>query len=97
MSMVSCLENLRSGATTIRMDFMYALRDPALHAAVIQAMVDSGVRGRYTRTVADGGEEMGIPFAMRQPARRPWLTPKLSRPSTTAPVMAGWTSGWPSA
>ena len=40
LAMVSCLENLRSGATTI-MDFMYSVRDPALHDAVIQAMIDS--------------------------------------------------------
>lgn len=67
LSLVSCLENLRSGATTV-MDFMYSLDDPALHEAVIQAMLDSGLRGRYTRTIVDSGEDMGIPAAMRQPA-----------------------------
>jgi len=67
LSMVSCLENLRSGATTV-MDFMYSMRDPALHEAVIQALLDSGLRGRYTRTVVDAGEKMGVPQEMRQPA-----------------------------
>ena len=67
LSMVSCLENLRSGATTV-MDFMYGMRDPALHDAVIRAMIDSGLRGRYTRTIVDRGAEMGIPPAMLQPA-----------------------------
>ena len=67
LSMVSCLENLRSGATTV-MDFMYGMRDPALHDAVIRAMLDSGLRGRYTRYVADSGAEMGIPPAILQPA-----------------------------
>lgn len=67
LSLVSCLENLRSGATTV-MDFMYSLDNPALHEAVIQAMLDSGLRGRYTRTVVDSGEEMGIPGVMRQRA-----------------------------
>ena len=67
LSLVSCLENLRSGATTV-MDFMYGMRDPALHEAVIRAMVDSGLRGRYTRTIVDRGAEMGIPSAMVQPA-----------------------------
>ncbi len=67
LSLVSCLENLRSGATTV-MDFMYGMRDPALHDAVIRAMVDSGLRGRYTRTIVDRGVEMGIPPAMLQPA-----------------------------
>jgi 5-methylthioadenosine/S-adenosylhomocysteine deaminase len=67
LSLVSCLENLRSGATTV-MDFMYGMRDPALHDAVIQAMLDSGLRGRYTRTIVDSGAEMGIPPTMLQPA-----------------------------
>lgn len=66
-AMVSCLENLRSGATTV-MEFMYGLRDPAVHEAVIQAMVDSGLRGRYTRYVADTGAAMGLPPALIQPA-----------------------------
>ncbi|HHW86922.1 MAG TPA: amidohydrolase family protein, partial [Chloroflexi bacterium] len=47
LTLVSCLENLRSGATTV-MDFMYGMRDPALHDAVIRAILDSGLRGRYT-------------------------------------------------
>jgi 5-methylthioadenosine/S-adenosylhomocysteine deaminase len=66
-ALVSCLENLRSGATTV-MDFMYGMRNPALHDAVIQAILDSGLRGRYTRTIVDGGAEMGIPPSMLQPA-----------------------------
>uniref|UniRef100_A0A7C1FUP7 Amidohydrolase n=1 Tax=Caldilinea aerophila TaxID=133453 RepID=A0A7C1FUP7_9CHLR len=68
LSLVSCLENLRSGATTV-MDFMYSLDNPALHDAVIQAILDSGLRGRYTRTIVDSGEEMGIPAVMRQPVK----------------------------
>lgn len=67
LTLVSCLENLRSGATTV-MDFMYSLRNPALHEAVIQAILDSGLRGRYTRTIVDAGAEMGIPPTMMQPA-----------------------------
>ncbi len=67
LSLVSCLENLRSGATTV-MDFMYGMRDPALHDAVIRAMLDSGLRGRYTRTIVDSGAAMGIPSTMLQPA-----------------------------
>ncbi|MFO7635096.1 MAG: amidohydrolase [Caldilinea sp.] len=69
LTMVSCLENLRSGATTV-MDFMYSLEDPALHTAVIQAMIDSGLRGRYTRTIVDTGEVMGVPAVMRQPVEQ---------------------------
>lgn len=67
-AMVSCLENLRSGATTV-VDFMYPLRDPALHEAVIQAMIDSGLRGRYTRTINDSGAAAGVLPALIQPAK----------------------------
>jgi 5-methylthioadenosine/S-adenosylhomocysteine deaminase len=67
LAMVSCLENLRSGATTV-VDFMYPLQDPALHEAVIQAMIDSGVRGRYSRTVNDAGAAMGVLPALIAPA-----------------------------
>lgn len=66
-ALVSCLENLRSGATTV-VDFMYPLRDPALHDAVIQAMIDSGLRGRYTRTINDSGAAVGVLPALIQPA-----------------------------
>ena len=66
-AMVSCLENLRSGATTV-LDYMYPLKDPALHEAVIQAMIDSGLRGRYTRMVIDTGTDNGVPPMLIQPA-----------------------------
>lgn len=67
LALVSCLENLRSGATTV-VDFMYPLQNPELHAAVIQAMIDSGLRGRYTRTVNDSGESVGVLPALIAPA-----------------------------
>jgi 5-methylthioadenosine/S-adenosylhomocysteine deaminase len=67
LALVSCLENLRSGATTV-VDFMYPLQDPRLHDAVIQAMIDSGVRGRYTRTVNDTGQAVGVLPALIAPA-----------------------------
>ncbi len=66
-SLVSCLENLRSGATTL-VDFMYPLPEPALHDAVIRAMRDSGLRGRYSRMVNDAGEQAGIIPGLIQPA-----------------------------
>jgi 5-methylthioadenosine/S-adenosylhomocysteine deaminase len=68
-TLVSCLENLRSGATTV-VDFMYPLGDPALHEAVIRAMLDSGLRGRYTRMVNDAGAEAGISPALIHPAEK---------------------------
>ena len=67
LALVSCLENLRSGATCV-VDFMYPLRDPALHEAVIRALLDSGLRGRYTRTINDSGQEVGVLPALIQPA-----------------------------
>ncbi|MBI3761452.1 MAG: amidohydrolase [Chloroflexi bacterium] len=62
-TLVSCLENLRSGATTV-VDFMYPVGDPALHEAVIRAMADSGLRGRYSRMVNDFGEQYGVAPAL---------------------------------
>ena len=96
LSMVSCLENLRSGATTV-MDFMYGMRDPALHDAVIKAMLDSGLRGRYTRTIVDSGAAMGIPrpCSSRRRSRSP--VRGRCRPNTTARATGASTSGWPSA
>lgn len=67
LTLVSCLENLRSGATTV-VDFMYPLADPAPHEAAIRAMLDSGLRGRYTRMVNDAGAEAGIHPALIQAA-----------------------------
>ncbi len=67
LSLVSCLEILRSGATTV-VDFMYPVSDPALHEAVIRALLDSGLRGRYSRMVNDTGEQAGILPQLIQPA-----------------------------
>lgn len=66
-SLVCCLENLRSGATSI-VDFHYPVKDPALHEPVIRAMLDSGLRGRYSRMVNDAGVESGIIPELIQPA-----------------------------
>ncbi len=66
-SLVSCLEILRSGATTV-VDYMYPVKDPALHEAVIRAMLASGLRGRYSRMVNDAGAEAGILPELIQPA-----------------------------
>lgn len=67
LSLVSCLENLRSGATTV-LDFMYALGDPAIHEAVLQAILDSGLRGQYTRTLYEPGAALPATPALMQPA-----------------------------
>lgn len=66
-SLVCCLENLRSGATSL-VDFHYPVKDPALHEAVLRALIDSGLRGRYSRMVNDTGAESGIIPELIQPA-----------------------------
>lgn len=66
-SLVCCLENLRSGATSL-VDFHYPVKDPALHEAVLRAMLDSGLRGRYSRMVNDTGAAAGIIPELIQPA-----------------------------
>ncbi len=57
-ALLSCVENIRSGATTIN-EFSYPLPDSNMHAAAIRAMNASGLRGRYSRGIVDGGEEFG--------------------------------------
>jgi 5-methylthioadenosine/S-adenosylhomocysteine deaminase len=66
-SLVCCLENLRSGATSV-VDFHYPVKDAALHEAVLRAMIDSGLRGRYSRMVNDAGAQAGIIPELIQPA-----------------------------
>jgi 5-methylthioadenosine/S-adenosylhomocysteine deaminase len=67
LSLVSCLENLRSGVTEA-VDFIYPVGDPALHEAVIRAMLASGLRGRYSHMVNNDGAAAGIVPALIQPA-----------------------------
>ena len=62
LSLVSCIDNLRSGATTIN-EFSYPLADPLLHDATIRAIHDSGLRGRYSRGIVDAGERFGVTAA----------------------------------
>jgi 5-methylthioadenosine/S-adenosylhomocysteine deaminase len=69
LAMVSCLENLRSGATTVQ-EFTYPLPDPALHEAQLQALIDSGLRARYGRSINDTGETIGVRPAIIEPAEK---------------------------
>jgi 5-methylthioadenosine/S-adenosylhomocysteine deaminase len=46
---------------------MYPVGDPALHEAVIRALADSGLRGRYSRMVNDAGAEAGVRPALIHP------------------------------
>jgi 5-methylthioadenosine/S-adenosylhomocysteine deaminase len=53
------LEQIRSGVTT-QIDMSYAAQTYAMHEANIQAMIDSGLRSRYSSAVTDWGEEIGV-------------------------------------
>jgi 5-methylthioadenosine/S-adenosylhomocysteine deaminase len=96
LALVSCLENLRSGATTV-MDFMYGMRDPALHDAVIQAMLDSGLRGRYTRTIVDAAPTWASRRRCFSRRRERWRTRRSFKAQYNGAATAGSTSAWRSA
>lgn len=66
---VGCLEAIRCGVTTL-VDMGYPVHCWELHAANIQAITDSGLRGRYGTSIADWGEEYGIPPALMRPVER---------------------------
>ncbi len=52
--LTGCLEHIHCGVTTL-IDMSYAATRYALHEATIQAMLDSGLRGRYSSIIADYG------------------------------------------
>jgi 5-methylthioadenosine/S-adenosylhomocysteine deaminase len=54
-----CLEHIRCGATTL-VEMSYAAPDFAVHEATIRAMLDSGLRGRYSSIISDFGD-FGLP------------------------------------
>jgi 5-methylthioadenosine/S-adenosylhomocysteine deaminase len=55
-----CVESIRGGVTTV-LDFMYAHPLPGMIAAVVNAFVETGVRGFVCRGFASMGEEYGTP------------------------------------
>lgn len=57
--LTGCLEHIHSGVTTL-VDMSYTAHTYALHEQNIQAMCDSGLRGRYSTMVLDYGVEYGI-------------------------------------
>lgn len=52
--LTGCLEHIHCGVTTL-IDMSYAATRYALHEANIRAMLDSGLRGRYSSIIADFG------------------------------------------
>lgn len=63
-----CLEHIHSGVTSL-VDMSYAATSYGLHEAAIQAMLDSGLRARYSSIIADYGE-FGIPAVLLKPIDR---------------------------
>lgn len=57
--LTGCLEQIHCGVTTV-IDMSYAAHSFNLHHANIKAMVDSGLRSRYTTIISDFGEEYGV-------------------------------------
>jgi 5-methylthioadenosine/S-adenosylhomocysteine deaminase len=54
-AMNGCVEAIRSGTTTM-LDYMYAIIKPELCDPVIQAMIDTGIRGILGRGICDFSE-----------------------------------------
>ncbi len=57
--LTGCLEQIHCGVTTV-LDMSYRAHSFALHQQNIQAMLDSGLRGRYTSIISDFGEDYGV-------------------------------------
>lgn len=67
-ALTGCLEHIRCGATTL-VDMSYAVREFATHERYIQAILDSGLRGRYSSIISDYGE-MGLAPEIVKPVDR---------------------------
>ncbi|MBX7234075.1 MAG: amidohydrolase [Caldilineales bacterium] len=66
--LTGCLEHIHSGVTSL-IDMSYAATSYELHEANIQAMLDSGLRARYSSIIADYGE-FNIPAILLKPIDR---------------------------
>lgn len=64
--LTGCLEQIHCGVTTL-VDMSYCAHSFALHEYNIQALRDSGLRGRYTSIISDFGEEYGVLPALIRP------------------------------
>jgi 5-methylthioadenosine/S-adenosylhomocysteine deaminase len=61
------VESIKSGATTL-LDFMYPHHKKGLSEPIIQAFLESNLRGVYARGFIDAGTEYGIPQALVEKA-----------------------------
>jgi len=67
-ALTGCLEHIRCGATTL-VDMSYAVGDFATHERYIRAILDGGLRGRYSSIISDYGE-MGLAPEIVKPIDR---------------------------
>lgn len=65
-ALTGCLELIHSGVTTV-VDMNYKGMQFKTHEENIRAITDSGIRGRYTTTITDCGEEYNIPQQLIDP------------------------------
>lgn len=64
-AMTGCLEHIRCGATTV-VDMSYAVPTFEVHEAYIKAILESGLRGRYSSIISDFGD-YGLPPEILKP------------------------------
>lgn len=60
-----CLEHIRCGATTL-VEMSYAVPDFEVHHATIRAILNSGLRGRYSSIISDF-DDYGLPPQLLKP------------------------------
>lgn len=65
-TLITCLEALKSGCTTL-CEFFYTNQDPELADVCIETMKSTGIRGIFMRTFQDYGEEYNTPACFIEP------------------------------
>ena len=88
--LAGCLEAIHCGVTTV-VDMSYRAQRYEMHENNIRAMIDSGLRGRYTTIISDFGEEYGVLPELIAPID--WFIEQYTRLHTQFPAtdrMAVW-------
>ena len=88
--LAGCLEAIHCGVTTI-VDMSYRAQRYEMHENNIRAMLDSGLRGRYTTIISDFGVEFGVLPELISPID--WFIEQYMRLHTQYPAtdrMAVW-------
>jgi len=88
--LAGCLEAIHCGVTTV-VDMSYRAQRYEMHENNIRAMLDSGLRGRYTTIISDFGVEYGVLPALISPYS--WFIEQYTRLHAQYPAtdrMAVW-------